>query len=117
MGKSLRFSLAARPDCFLASRVILPVGVHWEKETFVKDTGIVRQVDELGRIVIPIEIRKRFAIAERDPLQIFVKGDKIILSKPVNACVFCGKTKNLSTFMEREVCRDCRDKVASGEIA
>lgn len=79
----------------------------------MKDTGIVRQIDELGRIVIPIEIRKRLAIAERDPLEIFVKGEKIILGKPVDQCVFCGKQRNLERFMDREVCASCRAELAA----
>jgi transcriptional pleiotropic regulator of transition state genes len=78
----------------------------------MKDTGIIRQIDELGRIVIPIEIRKRLAISERDPLEIYVKGERIILSKPVNQCVFCGKTRNLETFHEREVCASCRSELS-----
>ena len=79
----------------------------------MKDTGIVRQIDELGRIVIPIEIRKRLAIAERDPLEIFVKGEKIILGKPIDQCVFCGKQRNLDSFMERQVCASCRSDLAT----
>jgi transcriptional pleiotropic regulator of transition state genes len=79
----------------------------------MKDTGIIRQVDELGRIVIPIEIRKRMKIGDRDPLQIYVQGERIILSKPVNQCVFCGKSRNLEEFMEREVCASCKADLAN----
>lgn len=82
----------------------------------MKDTGIVRQIDELGRIVIPIEIRKRLSIGERDPLEIYVKGERIILSKPVDQCVFCGKTRNLELFKEREVCASCRTEIG-GRVA
>jgi len=79
----------------------------------MKDTGIVRQIDELGRIVIPIEIRKRLAIGERDPLEIYVKGERIILSKPVDQCVFCGKGRNLEQFHERSVCASCRSELSA----
>ena len=79
----------------------------------MKDTGIVRQIDELGRIVIPIEIRKRLAIGERDPLEIYVKGERIILAKPVDQCVFCGKTRNLEMFRDRAVCAVCRTEMTS----
>lgn len=79
----------------------------------MKDTGIVRQIDELGRIVIPIEIRKRLAISERDPLEIYVKGERIILAKPTDSCVFCGKGKNLDEFMERQVCASCRTELSA----
>jgi AbrB family transcriptional regulator, transcriptional pleiotropic regulator of transition state genes len=54
--------------------------------------GVVRRVDELGRIVIPVEIRRRFGIDVRDPLEISVRGESIVLSKPHDACVFCGRT-------------------------
>ena len=83
----------------------------------MKDTGIVRQIDELGRIVIPIEIRKRLAINERDPLEIYVKGERIILAKPTDQCVFCGKTRNLEEFQERQVCAVCRAELASRSTA
>lgn len=56
-------------------------------------TGIVRHVDELGRIVIPIEIRKRFGLTERDALEISVKHQTILLSRPGSACVCCGSTR------------------------
>ena len=57
----------------------------------MKSTGIVRKVDELGRIVLPIEMRRTLDIAERDPLEIYVEGDGIVLKKVQSACVFCGK--------------------------
>lgn len=80
----------------------------------MKDTGIVRQIDELGRIVIPIEIRKRLGINERDPLEIYVKGERIILAKPTDSCVFCSKSRNLEQFMERPVCASCRASINEG---
>ena len=60
--------------------------------------GVVRRVDELGRIVIPVEIRRRFGIDVRDPLEISVRGETIVLSKPHDACVFCGRTGGLDEF-------------------
>ena len=56
----------------------------------MKATGIVRKVDELGRIVLPIELRRTLDIAERDPLEIYVDGQSIVLSKYQPACIFCG---------------------------
>jgi transcriptional pleiotropic regulator of transition state genes len=79
----------------------------------MKDTGIVRHIDDLGRIVIPIEIRKRFGIRKKDPLEIFVKGDRIILSKPQETCVFCDRTRELSEFSGRQVCSTCRAALAA----
>ncbi len=73
----------------------------------MKSTGIVRKVDELGRIVLPIEMRRNLDIAEKDALEIFVEGDSIILRKYQNACVFCGSMKELSMFKNRCVCAQC----------
>jgi AbrB family transcriptional regulator, transcriptional pleiotropic regulator of transition state genes len=73
----------------------------------VTRTGIIRHIDELGRIVIPIEIRKRFGLGEKDPLEISVKDETILLSKPKSACVFCGQNDSLAEFRGRCVCRSC----------
>jgi transcriptional pleiotropic regulator of transition state genes len=81
----------------------------------VVQTGIVRHIDELGRIVIPIEIRKRFALGEKDPLEISVKGETIMLSKPVDACVFCGDGSELEEHRGRLVCRACIQELSSRE--
>jgi transcriptional pleiotropic regulator of transition state genes len=70
-------------------------------------TGIIRHLDELGRIVIPIEIRKRFDLLERDALEISVKDQTILLSRPRSACVFCGSTKALVEHRGRGVCQPC----------
>ncbi len=73
----------------------------------MKSTGIVRKVDELGRIVLPIEMRRTLDIAERDLLEIYVEGDSIILKKYQAACVFCGNTKNVIGFEGKNICPDC----------
>ena len=73
----------------------------------MKSTGIVRKVDELGRIVLPIEMRRTLDIAERDLLEIYVEGDSIILKKNQAACVFCGNTKNVIGFEGKNICPDC----------
>jgi transcriptional pleiotropic regulator of transition state genes len=69
--------------------------------------GVVRRVDELGRIVIPVEIRKRFGIHERDPLEISVQGDSVVLTRPIGACVFCSSVDGLTEFRERSICASC----------
>ena len=79
----------------------------------MKSTGIVRKVDELGRVVIPIEIRNKFDIAEKDPIEIYVDGSSIILKKYEPNCVFCGNTKNLISYKDRLVCSKCAQKLAS----
>jgi transcriptional pleiotropic regulator of transition state genes len=78
-------------------------------------TGIIRHIDDLGRIVIPIEIRKRFGIAEKDPLEISVKEDVILLSKPQTTCVFCGRRSSLEEHRGRAVCRSCIAELASAD--
>ena len=79
--------------------------------------GVVRRVDELGRIVIPVEIRKRFGISVRDPLEIGVRGESIVLSKLQDACVFCGKTEQMVEFKGRLVCIECRTGLASPTLS
>lgn len=76
----------------------------------MKSTGIVRKVDELGRVVIPKELRTTLGIAERDPLEIYVEGSRIILQKYETCCVFCGE-KTDKTYMEKCVCEECREKI------
>lgn len=79
----------------------------------MKSTGIKRPVDTLGRIVIPMEIRESFDIKAKDELDIYVEGDKIILKKPSEGCVFCGKSDELVKFEGKTVCRECVMKLAS----
>jgi transcriptional pleiotropic regulator of transition state genes len=76
-------------------------------------TGIIRHIDELGRIVIPIEIRKRFGLGEKDPLEISVKDETILLSKPQTMCVFCGRAGDLEEYRGRTVCRSCIEELAA----
>ena len=61
----------------------------------MKSTGIIRRMDELGRVVIPIEIRNQFNIVEKDPIEIYVDGSSIVLKKYEPNCIFCGNTDNL----------------------
>jgi AbrB family transcriptional regulator, transcriptional pleiotropic regulator of transition state genes len=70
-------------------------------------TGIIRHLDELGRIVIPIEIRKRFGLGEKDPLEISLQDETIMLSRPQTSCVFCGRRTQLEEHRGRPVCRSC----------
>lgn len=73
----------------------------------MKSTGIVRKVDELGRIVLPIELRRTLDIAERDPLEIYVDEDRIILKKYLPACLFCGNAKDIVDYKGKNICPDC----------
>jgi len=73
----------------------------------LKATGIVRKVDTLGRIVLPIELRRTLGIDEKDPLEIFVDGEQIILRKYEPACTFCGNATNVKRFSGKIVCGEC----------
>ncbi|MHC1759797.1 MAG: AbrB/MazE/SpoVT family DNA-binding domain-containing protein [Negativicutes bacterium] len=75
----------------------------------MKSTGIVRKVDELGRVVIPIELRRTLSINEKDALEIYVDSDRIVLRKyePTCACVFCGNADNVTQFKSKNICHDC----------
>ncbi len=79
----------------------------------MKSTGIVRKVDELGRVVIPIELRRTFSIAEKDALEIFVEGESIILKKYAPACVFCGQAKDVKNLKGKNICPTCLDEMKS----
>lgn len=73
----------------------------------MKSTGIVRKVDELGRVVLPIELRRGFSIAEKDGLEIYIDGDTIILKKYVPHCILCENVKNTVQIKGKLFCQDC----------
>lgn len=77
----------------------------------MKSTGIVRKVDELGRIVLPIEMRRTLNIEEKDSLEIYVEDDNVILRKYQATCIFCESTKNLINFNNKNLCPDCLKKI------
>ena len=74
-------------------------------------TGIVRQVDQLGRIVLPVEIRRAMDISVQDPLEIFTDEGKIILMKYQPSCVFCNNADNIIYFAGKRICADCLKKI------
>jgi len=82
----------------------------------MKSTGIVRKVDELGRVVIPIELRRTLTIEERDSLEIYVDGDKIILRKYEPACIFCGNAEDVQNYRGKNVCRSCLSELAGNAV-
>ena len=73
----------------------------------MKSTGIVRKVDELGRIVLPIELRRTLGIEEKDRIEIFVDGESIILRKDQPACIFCDNAKDIINSKGKNICPDC----------
>ncbi len=79
----------------------------------MKSTGIVRKVDDLGRIVLPVELRKVLAIEQRDSLEIFVDGNIIMLKKYEPKCLFCGRVEGVKSYKEKNVCVDCIKEIGS----
>ena len=82
----------------------------------MKSTGIIRKVDELGRIVLPKEMRTTFDIKERDPIEIFVEGDNIILKKYNPTCIFCGNSENIYIYSGKNICKNCLDDLKKKTI-
>jgi len=78
----------------------------------MKEVGIVRKLDELGRIVLPIELRRTFNIAEGDPLEIFVENGKIILAKYEVNCTLCGSKEDIVEYNNKSVCKKCIDNLS-----
>ena len=82
----------------------------------MKSTGIIRKVDELGRVVIHIEIRNKFNIEEKDPIEIYVDGSSIILKKFEPNCIFCSNSKNLTDYKGKLICNKCIKKLSELSI-
>ena len=72
------------------------------------DTGMVRKIDDLGRIVVPAETRRLFNISEGDPLSISVDVDAIVIRKLDATCTFCGATRDVAGFRGKGLCTRCR---------
>ncbi len=77
----------------------------------MKATGIVRPVDPLGRVVIPVELRRTLNIKTDDSLEVFVDGEYIMLKKYEPACIFCGNAKDVENIHGKNVCRNCLDEM------
>ncbi len=77
----------------------------------MKSTGIIRKVDELGRVVIPIELRRVMGIEEKNSIEIFVDSDRIILQKHEQSCVFCGSDDEIRYYKNKLICEDCLEEL------
>ncbi len=77
----------------------------------LKSTGVVRKVDELGRIVIPIELRRTLGIEEKDSLEIYVDSEKIVLKKYEPACAFCGNAEGIRNYKGKNICKNCLNEL------
>ena len=73
----------------------------------MKSTGIVRRIDDLGRVVLPVELRRTLNLEVRDPVEIFIDGDAIVLRKYDAACLFCGAPRDLLFYRGKQICRSC----------
>jgi len=80
-------------------------------------TGVARKVDQLGRVVLPAEVRRHFGISPGDLIEIAVDSDAILLTKVEDRCVFCGGTASLSEFSGKLVCSDCVSRLAAEEAS
>ncbi|HEV8206185.1 MAG TPA: AbrB/MazE/SpoVT family DNA-binding domain-containing protein [Acidimicrobiia bacterium] len=80
-------------------------------------TGVARKVDQLGRVVLPAEVRRHFGISPGDLIEIGVDTDAILLTKVEDRCVFCGGTANLSEFSGKLVCGECVSRLAAEEAS
>ncbi|MBR6521365.1 MAG: AbrB/MazE/SpoVT family DNA-binding domain-containing protein [Oscillospiraceae bacterium] len=77
----------------------------------MKSTGIVRQMDSLGRIVLPIELRRTLDIAQKDSLEIYVDESSIILKKYQPSCIFCNNAKDVINYKGKNICKSCLDEL------
>ena len=77
----------------------------------IKSTGIIRKIDSLGRIVLPMELRNKLGVMEKDPIEILVDGSSIILKKYNPNCIFCGNSKDLFQFNDKLICNKCKEKI------
>ncbi|MFZ2539501.1 MAG: AbrB/MazE/SpoVT family DNA-binding domain-containing protein [Oscillospiraceae bacterium] len=81
----------------------------------MKSTGIVRKIDNLGRVVLPIELRRTFDIDREDPVEIFVDDNYILLKKYQPACIFCNDAKDVVNFKGKNVCQHCLAEMKTRE--
>ncbi|MEG1773537.1 MAG: AbrB/MazE/SpoVT family DNA-binding domain-containing protein [Oscillospiraceae bacterium] len=81
----------------------------------MKSTGIVRRIDDLGRIVLPIELRRTLGISDRDSLEIYVDNSSIILKKYEPACIFCGSADNITVYKDKNICASCLAELNSAK--
>lgn len=78
----------------------------------MKSTGIVRKIDELGRVVLPMELRRTLNLNIKDSIEIYVEGESIILKKYEPCCIFCGEATNIDTFKGKNVCAKCKKEIS-----
>ena len=77
----------------------------------MKSTGVIRQIDELGRFVLPVEIRRALQIKLKDHIEIYTESDRIILKKYQPACLYCGDARDVTVFRGHNICKKCLDEL------
>lgn len=77
----------------------------------MKSTGVVRNLDKLGRVVIPIELRRALGIGTEEPVEIYVENDLIVLQKYAAVCIFCGNENEVTEIEGKNVCKSCINKI------
>ncbi len=83
----------------------------------MKTTGVTRPLDKMGRVVLPIELRKTLDLPSGTPIEIYVEGDKIILHKFQHKCEFCDSTEHISEFKGKFVCKDCINQLSDKKLS
>ena len=81
------------------------------EEIKMKSTGVIRHIDNLGRITLPIELRKNFNMACGDPVEIYTEGNSVILKKHETNCIFCGSSKKILIYKDKPICEACRKEL------
>jgi transcriptional pleiotropic regulator of transition state genes len=104
----------AKPIFLFNIRNLMREFLTKRRDRVMKSTGMVRKIDNLGRIVLPIELRRVLEIDQDSSLQIFVEGEDIILKKYQPACIFCGEAKGVTQYKGRNICNECRKEI--GEL-
>lgn len=79
----------------------------------MKATGIVRRIDDLGRLVLPIELRRVMGIKEQDPVEVYVDDETIVVQKYVPTCLFCNSSKDIQVYKGRNICKECIEEMSS----
>ena len=82
----------------------------------MRSTGIIRAIDSLGRVVLPIELRRSMDLSQHDALEITLENDAIVLRKYEPNCIFCGSMRDLRTLRGKQVCRSCREALRDEEF-
>ncbi len=77
----------------------------------MRATGVVRRVDQLGRIVLPKKLRKEFEFNEKNDIELLIDGDTIVLRKFMPSCVFCNTRDDVNVYKGRNICEKCMDEL------